>query len=67
VRRYVGEELPVVVAFDVEALAGTGVLPCLVAADSVEVVPGRVYHYWREDLKEGERLAPFVRRPDDGQ
>jgi hypothetical protein len=36
VRRYVDEEPPVIVAFDV------GLLPCLVAAESVEVVPGLV-------------------------
>ncbi|MGS2619235.1 hypothetical protein ACVCAH_32625 [Micromonospora sp. LZ34] len=66
VRRYVGAEPPLVVAFDVEAGAGGGVLPCVVAAGSVEVVTGLFYRYWREDLKEGERLAPFVRRPDRG-
>jgi hypothetical protein len=31
-------------------------------------IPTRlVYRYWREDVKEGERLAPFVRWPDRGQ
>jgi hypothetical protein len=58
VRRYVGDEPAVMVAFDVEAEAGGGVLPCIVAAGSVEVVTGLVYRYWREDLKQGERLAP---------
>ncbi|MFE9654937.1 hypothetical protein [Micromonospora sp. NPDC006431] len=67
VRRYVGEEPPVVVAFDVDAEDGCGVVPCVVAAASVGIVKGLVYRYWREDLKEGERLAPFVRRPDRGQ
>lgn len=64
VRRYVGDVPPVVAAFDVEAEFGDGNLPCVVAADTVEVVPGTVYRYWRENLEEGERLAPWVRRPD---
>lgn len=56
--RYVGEEPPVIVAFDVEAVAGEGTLFCLVAAESVSVVPGTVYRYRRDDLAAGERLAP---------
>ncbi|MEV0397899.1 hypothetical protein [Polymorphospora rubra] len=67
VRRYVGDEPPVVVAFDVDAEEGRGFLPCVVAAASVRIVTGLVYRYWREDLKEGERLAPFVRPPDSAR
>lgn len=62
-RGYVGQEPPVVVAFDVAAEFGEGSLPCVIAAESVEVVVGVVYRYWREDLNDGERLAPFVRPP----
>ncbi|WP_074308076.1 hypothetical protein [Micromonospora cremea] len=43
VRRHVGEESPVVVAFDVDAPAGGDLPSCLVAAGSVEVVHGRVW------------------------
>ena len=64
VLRYVGEPPPVVVAFDIEAESGGGVLPCIVAAEGLEVVTGMVYRYWRENLREGERLSPYVRRPD---
>jgi hypothetical protein len=64
VRGYVGEEPRVIVAFDIEAVSGAGVLPCIIAADDLNVIVGTVYRYWREDLKEGERLAPSARRPD---
>lgn len=67
VRRYVGETPPVVAAFDVEAEFGGGNLPCVVAADDLDVVLGTVYRYWRENLGEEERLAPWVRRPDPRQ
>ncbi|MDH6465569.1 hypothetical protein M2302_005771 [Micromonospora sp. A200] len=63
VRRHVGEEPPVIVAFDVDAPAGGDLLTCLVAAGAVEVVPGLVYRYWRDNLAAGERLAPHVRPP----
>lgn len=62
VRRYVGGDPPVLIAFDIEAMMGEGDLPGLIAAESVEAVPGLVYRYWRDGLKPGERLAPFVRR-----
>ena len=64
VRRYAGEVPPLVSAFDVESPAGGGLLPCLVAAEAAEVVVGRVYRYWRDDLGVGERLAPHVRPPE---
>jgi hypothetical protein len=40
VRRYIGAPAPVVVAFDIDSGSGDGVLPCIVAAQSVEVVTG---------------------------
>ncbi|GAA1651146.1 hypothetical protein [Actinoplanes couchii] len=43
VRAYVGEYPPVIVAFDVESLAGPGTLPCLIAAETVEIVVGTVH------------------------
>jgi hypothetical protein len=61
--RHVGEESPLVVAFDIEAPADSDPRPCLVAAGSVEVVPGLVYRYWRDNLSAGERLAPHARPP----
>ncbi|GLW29203.1 hypothetical protein [Actinoplanes regularis] len=62
-RRFAGEEPPLVVAFDVESEEGYGLLPCLVAAESVEVVVGTVYRYWRDELAPGERLAFNARPP----
>jgi hypothetical protein len=64
VRRHVGEEPPLIVAFDVESLEGEGILPCLIAAETAEVVVGLVYRYWRDDLAPGERLSPYVRPPE---
>jgi hypothetical protein len=61
VRRHVGEDAPLLVAFDIEAADGYGDVACLVAAGSVEVVPGLVYRYWRDNLAPDERLAPHVR------
>lgn len=55
---------PLVIAFDVESPTGGDPVACLVAAEAVEVVFGRVYHYWRDDLAPGERLAPNVRPPE---
>ncbi|MEH0820821.1 MULTISPECIES: hypothetical protein [unclassified Micromonospora] len=57
VRRYVGDRPAVLVAFDID---GPGPLPCLIAADRVEVVAGTVYRYHRADLKPGERLADWL-------
>lgn len=62
VRRCVGESPSLLVAFDIDGQE-TGSLPCLVAAERVEVVTGTVYRYYREDLKPGERLAEWVRPP----
>ncbi|GIJ81492.1 hypothetical protein SAMN05443287_1294 [Micromonospora phaseoli] len=64
VRRHAGEESPVIVAFDVDAPAAGDLLTCLVTAGLVEVVPGLVYRYWRDNLSAGERLAPHVRPPE---
>ena len=63
IRQHVGQESALVVAFDVEAPVESELLPCLVAAGSVEVVRGLVYRYWRENLTAVERLAPHVRPP----
>ncbi|MEV4343748.1 hypothetical protein AB0J83_04650 [Actinoplanes sp. NPDC049596] len=64
VSRHAGEELPLIVAFDVESLEDAGLLPCLIAAESAEVVVGLVYRYWRDDLAVGARLSPHVRPPE---
>ncbi len=66
VRRHVGEDPPLIVAFDLEPLIGSREpLPCLIAAETVEVVIGNVYRYWRDDLAPGERLSPRVRPPSE--
>jgi hypothetical protein len=59
-RRYIGEIAPLIVAFDVESPADGDPLACIVAAEAVDIVLGRVYRYWRDDLAAGERLAPNV-------
>ncbi|MET7615346.1 hypothetical protein [Streptomyces sp. NPDC005408] len=53
---------PVLVAFDADA-GGRSPVPCLIAAGGVEIVQGTVYRYWRVELVDGERLAPWVRPP----
>jgi hypothetical protein len=62
-RHHVGEEPALIVAFDVEPLVGSDPLACLVAAGSVEVIPGLVYRYWRDNLATGERLTPHTHPP----
>jgi hypothetical protein len=61
-----GEAPPVLVAFDADADAdasGPRPVPCLIAAGRVDVVRGTVFRYRRENLADGERLAPWVRPP----
>ncbi|WP_436532471.1 hypothetical protein [Actinoplanes sp. HUAS TT8] len=66
VQRHCGDEPAVILAFDVESAHRLDEwLPCLIAADAIQVVPGTVYRYWRDDLKPGERLSHWARRPDD--
>jgi hypothetical protein len=50
-----------VYAFDVEPPGGNGNMACVIVAASVDVVPGVVYRYWRDELLPGERRAPWVR------
>lgn len=66
VRQYCGEFPPVIVAFDVDPNFGWAErLPCLIAADSIEVVPGLVHRSPRADLGPGERVEPLeLRRPE---
>jgi hypothetical protein len=52
-----------VYAFDAEPFGGSEGMACVIVAASVEVVPGVVYRYWREDLGPGERRAPWVQPP----
>ena len=55
-----GREAPVLVAFDI-ADDERGSLPCLIAAEEVEVRQGTVFRYHRTDLKPGERLADWLK------
>lgn len=48
---------PLLTAFDHSG--GTG----LIAARKLRVVEGIVYRYWRDDLRDGERIAAFVKAP----
>ncbi|MFH9612687.1 hypothetical protein ACH4MM_02775 [Streptomyces pratensis] len=60
--RQLGEEPPVLVAFEADA-GGLEPVSCLVAAQRLEVVHGTVLRYWREDTDPGQRFAPWVRPP----
>lgn len=60
--RQLGEEPPVVVAFEADA-GGREPISCLVAAERFEVVHETVLRYWREDTAPGQRFAPWVRPP----
>ncbi|MBH1937814.1 hypothetical protein I5Q34_26675 [Streptomyces sp. AV19] len=62
VSRQVGEELPVVVAFEADA-GGQEPVACLIAAERLEIVQETVLRYWREDTAAGQRFAPWVRPP----
>ncbi|MGH8792100.1 MAG: hypothetical protein ACRDXX_05570 [Stackebrandtia sp.] len=62
VERMSGERPPLLVAFDADA-GGGGTVACLVAAAGVEVTLGLVYRCRRDDLGEGERLAPWAKPP----
>ncbi|TYC69567.1 hypothetical protein EH183_36150 [Streptomyces sp. CB01881] len=62
VSRQVGETPAVVVAFEADA-GGSELASGLIAAGGLDVVQGVVFRYWRRDLADGERLAPWVRPP----
>lgn len=57
-----GEEPPVVVAFEADA-GGREPLSCLIAAERLDIVAETVLRYWREDAGPGRRFAPWVRPP----
>ncbi|MFF9403740.1 MULTISPECIES: hypothetical protein [unclassified Streptomyces] len=62
VTRQLGEEPPVVVAFEADA-GGPEPVSCLIAAERLEIVHETVLRYWREDAATGQRFAPWVRPP----
>lgn len=62
ITRRVGEEPPVLVAFEADA-HGPEPSSCLIAAEGFDVVEGIVARHWREDLAPGQRFAPWVRPP----
>ncbi|NKE63679.1 hypothetical protein FXN61_45975 [Lentzea sp. PSKA42] len=63
VTRQFGEAPQLLVVFEADA-GGTEPVTSLIAASSVEMVQGTVFRYWRGDLEPGQRLAPWVRPPD---
>lgn len=63
VTRQLGEAPQLLVVFEADA-GGPEPATCLIAAGSVEVVQGTVFRHWRGDLEQGQRLAPWVRPPD---
>ncbi|MFF7206204.1 hypothetical protein [Streptomyces sp. NPDC008141] len=58
----VGETPVVMVAFEADA-GGPSPASGLIAAGQLDIVQGTVFRYWRENLAEGERLAPWVTPP----
>ncbi|KUN98135.1 hypothetical protein [Streptomyces resistomycificus] len=62
VSRRLGEDPPVLVAFEADA-GGREPVSCLVAAERLEVVQEMVLRYRRDDAVPGQRFAPWVRRP----
>ncbi|MFI8895528.1 hypothetical protein [Streptomyces paradoxus] len=62
INRHLGEQPPVVVAFEADA-GGQEPVSCLIAAERLEIVRERVLRYWREDAAPGQRFAPWVRSP----
>ncbi|MFF8265503.1 hypothetical protein [Streptomyces virginiae] len=63
VTRQIGQEPPVLVAFEADA-GGQEAVSCLIAAERIEVVQGIVLRYWREDVAPGQRFAPWVSSPN---
>ncbi|WP_129311451.1 hypothetical protein [Streptomyces sp. L2] len=62
VSRRLGEEPPVLVAFEADA-GDPEPVSCLIAAERIDVVHETVLRYWRPDAAEGLRFAPWVRPP----
>uniref|UniRef100_A0AAU2JIR8 CN hydrolase domain-containing protein n=1 Tax=Streptomyces sp. NBC_00049 TaxID=2903617 RepID=A0AAU2JIR8_9ACTN len=62
--RQLGEEPPVVVAFETDG-GGTEPVSCLIAAERLEIVQETVLRYWRADAAPGQRYAPWVRPPGE--
>lgn len=60
--RHFGAEPPVVVAFGADA-GGRGPVPCLIAAERLEIVRETVLRHWRDGAAPGQRFAPWVRSP----
>lgn len=66
VARQIGEEPPVLVAFEADA-GGLEPVSCLIAAERIEVVQEIVLRYWRDDVIPGQRFAPWVVQPPTPQ
>lgn len=47
-------------AFAIECDGGQGEIVALIVAEHLSVLTGKVYHYEREDLSPGERVADWV-------
>lgn len=62
VARQIGEEPPVLVAFEADA-GGLEPVSCLIAAERIEVVQENFLRYWRDDVAPGQRFAPWVQPP----
>ncbi|MFD8478646.1 hypothetical protein [Kitasatospora sp. NPDC059673] len=62
VQRQLGATPAVLVAFTADA-GGPDPADGLIAAGRLSIVRGTVFRYWREELRPGERHAPWVRPP----
>ncbi|MFD8595094.1 hypothetical protein ACFV1L_08855 [Kitasatospora sp. NPDC059646] len=59
-RNQLGAAPPLLVAFTADA-GGSEPADGLIAAGGLRIVEGLVFRYWREELRPGERHAPWVR------
>jgi hypothetical protein len=62
VTRRLGEEPPVLVAFEADA-GGQEPVSCLIASERFDIVHETVLRYWRDDTPPEQRFAPWARPP----
>lgn len=64
IRQLVLLEPEVVYCIEAETSCSIEKIPFYLVAESTNIQEGRVYHYWKKDLKPGERIADWVKKPN---